>query len=103
MVLMITSSRFISLEAALPVKLLVFVRFSQNEDKFNVMPEGGVGGWARDEVGTLNALGHPRWGMLANSEHKCWPPGSRSLNSVKTTKANWVLNVGSFYTSVPPS
>ena len=29
-----TNSRVISLEAALPVKLLVFVRFSQNEDKF---------------------------------------------------------------------
>ena len=27
----------------------------------------------RDEVGTLNVLGHPRWGILANFEHKCWP------------------------------
>ena len=50
----------------------------------NVMPEGGGG--PRDEVGTLNVLGHPRWGILANFEHKCW---SRDrLNNVKTTKAN---------------
>ena len=32
-------------------------------------PRGGP----REEVGTLNVLGHPRWGILANFEHKCWP------------------------------
>ena len=31
----------------------------------------GKGIW--DEVGTLNVLVHPRWGILANFEHKCWP------------------------------
>ena len=36
----------------------------------NVMPDGGG---PRDEVGTLNVLEHPRWGILANFEHKCWP------------------------------
>ena len=36
----------------------------------NVMPEAGG---PRDEVGTLNALAHPMWGILANFEHKCWP------------------------------
>ena len=36
----------------------------------NVMPEGGG---PRDEVGTLNVLGHHRGGILANFEHKCWP------------------------------
>ena len=30
-------------------------------------------GWPRDEVGTLNVLVHPRWGILANFEHECWP------------------------------
>ena len=38
----------------------------------NVMPEGGGGG-PRDEVGTLNVIAHPTWGILANFEHKCWP------------------------------
>ena len=37
----------------------------------NVMPKGGGGG-SRDKVGTLNVLGHPRWGILANFEHECW-------------------------------
>ena len=37
----------------------------------NVMPEEGGG--PRDEVGTLNALAHPTWGILVNFEHKCWP------------------------------
>ena len=36
----------------------------------NVMPEGGG---PRDEVGTLNVIAHPTWGILANFEHKCWP------------------------------
>ena len=35
-------------------------------------PRGGGGG-PQDEVGTLKVLGHPRWGILANFEHKCWP------------------------------
>ena len=26
-----------------------------------------------DEVGTLNVCWHPRWEILANFEHKCWP------------------------------
>ena len=32
-------------------------------------PRGGP----QDEVGTLNVLGYPRWGILANFEHKYWP------------------------------
>ena len=36
-----------------------------------LFPRGG--GEPRDEVGTLNVLGHPRWGILGNFEHKCWP------------------------------
>ena len=31
------------------------------------------GGGPRDEVGTLNVIAHPTWGILANFEHKCWP------------------------------
>ena len=31
------------------------------------------GGGPRDEVGTLNVIVHPTWGILANFEHKCWP------------------------------
>ena len=30
-------------------------------------------GGPRVEVGTLNVLRHPRWGILANFEQKCWP------------------------------
>ena len=65
----------------------------------NVMPEGAGG--PRDEVGTLNVLGHPRWGILANFEQML-APGSGCLNNVKTTKVNRVLNVGSLDTNVPP-
>ena len=42
-------------------------------------PRGG-GGVPRDEVGTLNVLAHPMWGILAIFEHKCWPR-DRSLRS----------------------
>ena len=47
-----------------------FEFFARSNAAINVMPEGEG---ARDEVGTLNVLGHPRWGILANFEHKCWP------------------------------
>ena len=50
---------------------IIIETFNQINAAINVMPEGGGG--ARDEVGTLNVLGHPRWGILANFEHKCWP------------------------------
>ena len=61
------------------------------------MPEGGP----RDRVGTLIARAHPTWGILANFEHKCWPPGSGSLNNVRTTNATTVLNAGSLRRSAP--
>ena len=67
----------------------------------NVMPDGGGRGGPRDEVGTLNVLGHHRWGILANFGQML-APGLGSLNSVKMTKANRVLNVGSLDTNVPP-
>ena len=47
-----------------------FEFFARSNAATNVMPEGEG---ARDEVGTLNVLGHPRWGILANFVHKCWP------------------------------
>ena len=50
----------------------------------NVMPEGGGG--PRDEVGTLNVLGHPRWGILANFEHKCWPRDREVWTMLKRRK-----------------
>ena len=60
------------------------------------------GGGPRDEVGTLNALAHPTWGILANFEHKCWP-GIGKFEQCKMMKANRVLNAGSLNTNVPPS
>ena len=60
------------------------------------------GGGPRDRVGTLNVRAHPTWGILANFEHKCWPPGSGSLNNVRTRKATTVLNAGSLRMSAPP-
>ena len=48
----------------------------------NVMPEGGP----RDEVGTLNILGHPRWGILENFEHKCWPRDQEVWTMLKRQK-----------------
>ena len=56
----------------------------------NVMPEGG--GRPRDEVGTLNVLAHPTWGILANFEHKCCP-GIGKFEQCKM-KANRVLICG---------
>ena len=38
----------------------------------NVMPKGGGGGDHGTRSGTLNVLGYPRWGVLANFEHNCW-------------------------------
>ena len=55
----------------------------------NVMPEAGGGG-PRDEMGTLNVLAHPMWGILAN----CWS---------RDPEANRVLNAVSLDTNVSPS
>ena len=57
----------------------------------NVMPEGG---------GTLNVLGHPRWGIFLFINEG---PGIGKFDNVKKTKANRVLNVRSLDTNVPPS
>ena len=59
--------------ANLPLKIprnLTF--FSATYQKPWCYARGGGGG-QRDEVGTLNVLGHPGWGILANFEHKYWP------------------------------
>ena len=45
----------------------------------NVMPDWGGGG-------TLNVLGHPRWGILANFEHKCWPRDREVWTMLKRRK-----------------
>ena len=45
-------------------------------------PRGGP--W--DEVGTLNVLGHPGWGILANFEHKCWPRDQEVWTMLKRRK-----------------
>ena len=57
------------------------------------------GGGPRDEVGTLNVIAHPTWGILANFEHKCWPRD----REVWTMKAKRVLIAGRLDTNVPPS
>ena len=44
------------------------------------------GGGPRDEVGTLNVLGHHRWGILANFEHKCWPRDREVWTMLKRRK-----------------
>ena len=53
----------------------------------NVMPEGGG---SRDKVGTLNVIVHPRWGILANFEHKCWPRDQQVWTMLNWMQGAWI-------------
>ena len=61
-------------------------------------------GGPRDEVGTLNVIAHPMWGILANFEHTVnVGPGIGKFEQCKMTKAKRVLIAGRLDTNVPPS
>ena len=54
------------------------------------MPEGGGEGGPRDEVGTLNVIAHPTWGILANFEHKCWPRDRFEQCKMTKARGGWI-------------
>jgi len=48
------------------------VRVNLNNAPINVIPEVGREG-EQDDVLKLTVHGNPKWGILANFEHTCWP------------------------------
>ena len=55
------------------------------------MPEGGGG---QVEVGTLNVLGHPRWGILANFKNIKAGPGIGKFEQCQNDESEQGIECG---------